>query len=131
MLRSTLIKYLKDDQECIEYVLEYISARDLEDCPIPRRMLDELSCTSEGAHKHDERFRGRSTLPCYIPENAQEIDSVYCYYDLYEIVSEWLEGDGKEWGAEHPEHNIESLTEFMYDMMQWEYPSTFLDQLLN
>ena len=89
---------------------------------------------------HDENFYKNPTLPCYIPENAEDKHDIYTRHDITELVREFFNRDSTRHNLlialgdedEMPiidENFIDEQTECVYEHMTWEHPSTFLENL--
>lgn len=86
------------------------------------------------AYFDDEAFEKNLHRPCYIPENAEELDEAYSRRDLTNLVKEWLAEN--DWYIEEHKPEDCTLEEFteglvrnMYETLEWEFPSTWLDGL--
>lgn len=88
---------------------------------------------------HDENFKNNHYLPCYIPENAEDIFDIYSRKDIEMQVCEWLDReDTKEYLIEAhegvmPEINEEFINGWVvstYESLMWEHPSTYLENFL-
>lgn len=96
--------------------------------------------TNGYASFHNENFLNSPDLPCYIPENAEDRHDIFTRNDIDMQVREWLDTEeAKDYLVEAydgvaPEVNEEFINNFVvnvYESLTWEYPSTYLDNLLN
>lgn len=104
------------------------------------KVAQKFGMDSNGyASFHNENFLNSPNLPCYIPENAEDINDIYTRKDLQREVEEWLDTEeAKEYLVEAydgvaPEVNEEFINNFVVDVYQgltWEFPSTYLDSML-
>jgi hypothetical protein len=130
MTKEQYLKYLGDDPCVGEFVLQFVPDEEMDEAPIPFILESTMRRLQDGTLKDDSAFYDKSFEPCYVPGSAQEWGSVYNYHDLYEIVKNWLRNDGKQWGKINPHLTADILTGLMYQGLTWQYPSTWLDQLL-
>ena len=79
-------------------------------------------------YKDDDAFFQGSTEICYIPENAESLEDAFTYLDLKDLVEEWKK-DNEDYFIEHQTTSEELLTN-MFESLSWEFPSTFLNNLL-
>lgn len=95
--------------------------------------------TNGYAFFHNENFFNNPSLPCYIPENAENKSDIYTRNDIDMQVREWLDTEkAKDYLVEAydgvaPEVNEEFIEKFVvnvYDNLTWEFVSTYLDNLL-
>jgi hypothetical protein len=100
---------------------------------IELRKIQEGMESNGYAHFDDDAFMNNLSRPCYIPENAEELEDCFNRRDLCNSVIDWLEYN--EWYIE--EHKpegctydefVEGLVVNMYETLEWEFPSTWLDQ---
>jgi len=75
-------------------------------------------------YKDYNAFKNNPNSVCYIPENAEDLDDTFTYQDLYAMVAEYLEETETTYG-----NDVESFTSDMFDCLEWEFPSTYLDNL--
>ena len=89
---------------------------------------------------NDKNFLDSPTLPCYIPENAQDITDIYSRADLERVVTNWLkEEETTDYLNEIYEGKIPNIdSDFinffvvdMYETLEWQLPETFLNNKLN
>lgn len=105
------------------------------------KIAEKFMMRSNGyASFHDENFYKNPTLPCYIPENAEDKHDIYSRNDITALVREFFGrkstmanlllalGDEDEMPV-IDEKFIYEQTECLYINMTWEHPSTFLENL--
>lgn len=89
---------------------------------------------------HDKNFEENPDLPCYIPENAEDKWDTYSRNDITELVREFFSRDSTRENLlialgdedELPiidEKFIHEQVETVYLHLEWEHPSTFLENL--
>jgi hypothetical protein len=87
----------------------------------------------------DDNFHNNPNLVCYVPENAEEESDMFSRNDLEREVSEWLSEEEtieyllEVYDGTMPEINsefINSWVEKVYSQLSWEFPSTYLNSLL-
>jgi hypothetical protein len=97
-----------------------------------------LESNAEGGYYNDENFKNNPDAPCYIPENAENIDDVYSRNRIKEVVTNWLDTEeAKEYLLESydgvmptiDDKFINEFVERVYGDITWEFPSTYLDSL--
>lgn len=79
-------------------------------------------------YKDYNAFINKESNICYIPENADSLEEVFTYNNLFELCEEWANDN-----LDYMEENnitVGELTENMFETLSWEFPSTFLDQLI-
>ena len=88
---------------------------------------------------HKENFLTNKKLPCYIPENADDINDIFSREDLRNEVIEWLDReDTIEYLLEIYDNVmpkiddkfIDDWTISLFEGLTWEYPSTYLENFL-
>jgi len=79
-------------------------------------------------YKNNDSFLKGTTEICYIPENAESLDDAFTYLDLMGLVEEWKK-DNEDYFIEH-QTTSEALLTHMFESLSWEFPSTFLNNLL-
>jgi hypothetical protein len=91
------------------------------------------------AHFNKDNFLNHHSLPCYIPENAEDTSDVFSRDDLREEVKTWLEReDTKEYILEiydgvMPDIDdkfFEDWVVSLYEGLEWTFPSTQLENYL-
>ena len=84
--------------------------------------------TNGYAYYNDNAFKNKTYQICYIPENAEEINECYTYQQLFQICYDWyLENP---WYSEDTKFTVDDLVNNMYQNIEWEFPHTWLDQLI-
>jgi hypothetical protein len=87
-----------------------------------------------------ENFFNSPKMPCYVPENAEDRHDIFSREDLTRVVEEWLDREETQeylletYDGVMPEINEEFINNQvinLYESLTWEYPSTYLDNLLN
>lgn len=78
--------------------------------------------------KDYDAFLNRPLEICYIPENAESLDEAFTYLDLEYEVETFIESN-PEYLIEH-EITAEDLLNSMFEILSWEIPSTYLEQLI-
>ncbi|MEX0598838.1 MAG: hypothetical protein WD512_20310 [Candidatus Paceibacterota bacterium] len=102
-----------------------------------QKFAEKHNMDSNGyAYFHAGNFRDNPTLPCYIPENAEDEFDVFSREDLNNEVIDWLEReDTKEYLLEAnngvmpeiDEDYIESWVYMLFEELEWTFPSTHLE----
>lgn len=87
----------------------------------------QMECNGYAYFDRDA-FLNDATKVCYIPENAETLDECYTYLDLRGEVDEWCK-DNQDYLAEH-ETTMEDILNNMFENLEWEYPSTYLNELI-
>jgi len=86
----------------------------------------------------DENFEKNHDLPCYIPEYAENAEGIYSRNDLKEMVTEWLKKEETlEYLLEAYDNKlpkidndlIEGFVVGMFETIEWEMPSTYLNSM--
>jgi hypothetical protein len=99
----------------------------------------KLECNGEGYYNYDN-FENNYDDPCYIPENAEDMNDVYSRNKIKQEVIEWLSNDiTQEYLLEAydgvmpviDETFINEWIESVYENITWEFPSTYLESLTN
>jgi hypothetical protein len=65
----------------------------------------------------------------YIPENAETLNETYTYDELYEMCREWSL-DNKNY-CNKEKLTAKDLMTNMMDTIDWQFPNTWLEELLN
>jgi tRNA(Ile)-lysidine synthase TilS/MesJ len=95
--------------------------------------------TNGYASFHGKNFAVNHHLPCYIPENATNSNDIFSRNDIRLQVKEWLSReDTMEYLLESYEGVMPLITEEfinnwvvnVYENITWEFPSTYLENLL-
>lgn len=100
---------------------------------IELQKLREKMDSNGYAYFDDEAFDKNLSRPCYIPENAEELEDAYTRRDLKKEVenwlqdNEWFEEEHKAEGESH-EKFVEDMVHNLYQTIEWEFPSTWLEQ---
>lgn len=89
-------------------------------------LKDKMDCNGY-AYFNADAFLNNATEICYIPESAESLDDCFTYLDLLSLVEKWAEKN-QEYLIEH-ETDVQSILINMFENIEWEFPSTFLDQL--
>jgi len=94
-------------------------------------------------YKDEQAFVEKKGI-CYIPEHAfsdmdgksiecdecevdeEKFDEGFTYQDFYNLAKEFVEEN-----EISDEHSIETITQNLFDMVDWQYPSTLIDQWEN
>lgn len=72
----------------------------------------------------DKKFDGA----WYIPENAEDSNDRFTFTDLEKLCEdEWQASKLLQYKFSDPEH----LLEYMITFIEWEFPSTFIEELKN
>lgn len=93
-----------------------------------RTICDTLD-TNGYAYFDRAEFNNKSDKPCYVPENADDVDDIYNYQSMLVEVNEWVENN--------PNYltdnglTVEDLLENIYNSLVWENLSTYLESLDN
>jgi hypothetical protein len=87
---------------------------------------DEMESTGY-AHYNQNAFNNHSKEICYIPENAETLKECYNYFDLLDIVKEWVKVN-PEYLHEH-QTDVQSILNNMFENLSWEFPTTYLNEL--
>ena len=90
-------------------------------------LRDQMECNGY-AYFDKDAFLNDATKVCYIPENAETLDECYTYLDLRDEVEAWAE-DNPDYLIEH-ETTIDDTLKWMFENLEWEYPSTYLNELI-
>lgn len=77
--------------------------------------------------KDYDAFQNDKEAICYIPENAESLDEAFSYLDLRYEVETFLE-DNPGYLVEH-QVTMEDVLTSMFELLSWEFPSTYLQQL--
>lgn len=89
-------------------------------------LRDQMECNGYAYFDRDA-FLNDATKVCYIPENAETLDECYTYLDLRDEVEEWAK-DNPDYLIEH-ETTTDSILKWMFENLEWEFPSTYLNEL--
>jgi len=74
-----------------------------------------------------DAFLKEDATPCYIPENGESLNDVYCYLSLKALVDAWsLDNAGY---LNEYETNSNAILENMFTDLSWEFPETYLEGL--
>ena len=116
-----------------------------------------MDCNSECAYFNYDAFKNKTDDVCYIPANAESMDDVFTYGNLRdEVVNwlkqdntiEWLVGNGEEiegftMGKTNPDDEsvviwypvispyVDQYLDILFSSLTWEFPATYLNELLN
>lgn len=91
-----------------------------------KKLTDTMDFNGD-AWFNDIEFKARTNKPCYVPANAETMEDVFSYIDLYKLVSEWAL-DNPNYLNEH-ETTVEAIVLRMYEDIVWLFPSTWLANL--
>jgi hypothetical protein len=97
------------------------------------KLRDKMDCNGYAHFNYDNFKSGRGV--CYIPENAEDLTDTYTRKMLVELVSDFID--------ENPDNSLrvkksnqdlndlkKSTLTNLWMSLQWEDPSTVLDQML-
>jgi len=85
--------------------------------------------TNGYAYFNKEAFLNQPDEVCYIPESGEDLEDTYSFNDLFKECEEWA-NDNLDYMVE-ANITIGELVENLFQNIEWTFPSTFLEGLIN